>query len=617
MVKAPLLPARGATGQRLRQIAGLIPANDRRALALAAFLALLTGGLTILGLALLAQLLNAANASFAGPAPQGRIWGLLGLMGLAILGRETCRLLGRYLVQSRSIRLGKELTIALAARQHRADLAALGAEPVGARVGRLLAAAKWFERTLRLVFLDLLPNVCTLVFALAFALATQPWIGLLLLGVIPAALCIEMHQMARDRGAHAEVLQCKDRLDGALVEQFGGIEHVRAANTRQREIARLAGILEAWRSKQLRLYLRTLVFSSLRITSGWLFQFGVIGVAVALSGMGKMPITDIAVYGNLFFSVYLPLWGIHFALSEARENAPRQGDLLAGLVEPADRSFAPAASSEPLAVPGNGEVLLETRALVVEYRGHAGSHRALDRVSVQINAGEIVGIAGRSGSGKSTLVKVLLRLVHPTAGDACLAGVPLEAVSRTALSRLVGYLGQEPYLFAGTIAENIALGRETASRAAIRRAAMQVGLHDEIMRKPGGYDAAVGERGRNLSGGQRQRLALARVFLHDAPVLVLDEATAALDPANEQRVLRALRKSHPRRTVLLVAHRPAALQATDRVLVFDDGCLVEDGPYEELLQQGRVLAELVGKGSRTPAVAGPNCLRVRSSVAPG
>jgi ATP-binding cassette subfamily B protein len=551
---------------------------------MAALLALLTGGLTILGLALLARFLN---------APRGRLWGLLGLMGLVILAREACRLLGRYLVQRSSARLGKELTIALAARQHRADLAALAAEPVGARVGRLLAGARWFEQALRLVFLDLLPNVATLIFALAFALATQPWIGLLLLCVVPAALWVEMRQTAADRGAHAEVLQCKDRLDGALVEQFGGIEHVRAANTQQREIARLAGILEAWRGKQLRLYLRTLLFSTLRITGGWLFQFGVIGAAVALSGMGKMPIGDIAVYGQLFFSVYLPLWGIHFALSDARENAPRLDDLLAGLTEPLDRSFAQPSSSNSLTVPGNGKALIETRGLVVDYRGQAGRKRALDGVSLEIKTGEVVGIAGASGSGKSTLVKLLLRLVHPSAGQVSLAGTPLEAVSREALARLVAYVGQEPFLFSGTVAENIAYGAAGASHADVVRAAEMVGLHEEIVRSPGGYEAAVGERGRNLSGGQRQRLALARALLHDAPVLVLDEATSALDSANEQRVLRAVLAGRPGRTVLLVAHRPAALQAADRVLTFDAGRLVADGPYEQ------------------------KCLRVRSSLVRG
>jgi ATP-binding cassette subfamily B protein len=116
------------------------------------------------------------------------------------------------------------------------------------------------------------------------------------------------------------------------------------------------------------------------------------------------------------------------------------------------------------------------------------------------------------------------------------------------------------------------------TRADIRRACELVGLHDEIGRLPGGYDAAVGERGRNLSGGQRQRVALARILLKSPPILVLDEATSALDPVNEQRVLRALLADRGSRTVLLVAHRPAALEAADRVLIFDDGQLLENPP---------------------------------------
>jgi ATP-binding cassette subfamily B protein len=207
--------------------------------------------------------------------------------------------------------------------------------------------------------------------------------------------------------------------------------------------------------------------------------------------------------------------------------------------------------------------------VVVEY----GRTRALAGVSLRIDAGEVVGIAGPSGGGKSTLAKLLLRMVHPSAGGVLLGGVPLETVSRETVARLIAYVGQEPFLFTGTVAENIAYGCDDASRADLERVCELVGLHDEIMAMPGGYNASVGERGLFLSGGQRQRLAIARALLQDAPILVLDEATSALDPANEQRVLRALLADRGARTVLLVAHRPSALAAADRVLTLNQGRL--------------------------------------------
>src|SRR5262249_55111775 len=147
--------------------------------------------------------------------------------------------------------------------------------------------------------------------------------------------------------------------------------------------------------------------------------------------------------------------------------------------------------------------------------------RALDGVSLSIRYGETIGVAGRSGGGKSTWIKVLLRLIHPCSGSVRLGGVPLDEVSRAELAPLVGYLGQGAFVFSGTVAENILYGRPNAPRDAVWRAAQLANLHDEILALPGGYDAVITERGQNLSGGQRQRLAIARLLLHQPPILIL------------------------------------------------------------------------------------------------
>src|SRR5262249_14544040 len=148
--------------------------------------------------------------------------------------------------------------------------------------------------------------------------------------------------------------------------------------------------------------------------------------------------------------------------------------------------------------------------------------------------------------------------------------------------QLIGYVGQSPFVFAGTIAENIAYGTDNATPEDIQRAAEMACLHDEILAMPGGYDAPVSERGQNLSGGQRQRIALARVFLKNPPILILDEATSALDNISERHVQRALAAARADRTVLIVAHRLSTLLDADRVLVFDQGRIAEMGSYAEL-----------------------------------
>jgi len=228
---------------------------------------------------------------------------------------------------------------------------------------------------------------------------------------------------------------------------------------------------------------------------------------------------------------------------------------------------------------------------------------------MDLRHGQTIGVAGRSGSGKSTWLRVLMRLTHPSGGSAWLGGVPLETITREAIGELIGYVGQNPFVFAGTIAENIAYGREDASEDDIRRAAEMACIHDEILEMPGGYQAHVAERGQNLSGGQRQRLALARVFLKNPPILILDEGTSALDNINERRVQQAINAARADRTVILVAHRLSTLLETDRILVFDQGSIVESGTYDDLVRLGGVFTELVrsaeGELAPEPVVAAP------------
>src|SRR5262249_20073868 len=161
--------------------------------------------------------------------------------------------------------------------------------------------------------------------------------------------------------------------------------------------------------------------------------------------------------------------------------------------------------------------------------------------------------------------------IHAHSGDIRLGGVHLRHVTREAIGRLIGYVGQQPFVFAGTIAENIAYGNGPVSAEEIRRAAELANLHNEIMLMPGGYDEPVTERGQNLSGGQRQRLAIARVLLRQPPILILDEATSALDNISERVVQQALGVVDANRTTILVAHRLSTLRDADRILVFDAG----------------------------------------------
>jgi ATP-binding cassette subfamily B protein len=251
---------------------------------------------------------------------------------------------------------------------------------------------------------------------------------------------------------------------------------------------------------------------------------------------------------------------------------------------------------------------------MADYATAGQKTRVLNGVSLTIRQGEMIGIAGRSGSGKSTWLKVLLGLLRPTSGRLELCGVPIEEIAPETIGRLIGYVGQTPFIFAGTIADNITYGCEGASQADIRRAAQLAAIDDEIMAMPLGYESSVTERGQNLSGGQRQRIALARVFLKNPKFMILDESTSALDTISERKIQKALAALRADHTIILVAHRLSTLQAADRILVFDDGRIAESGTFDELLASDGLFATLAQNGA-SKAYA-PNADRSRAARSP-
>jgi ATP-binding cassette subfamily B protein len=203
-----------------------------------------------------------------------------------------------------------------------------------------------------------------------------------------------------------------------------------------------------------------------------------------------------------------------------------------------------------------------------------------------------VGIVGATGSGKSTLVKLLLRLYPLQAGRICLDGLAIDQIDLTDLRRCIALVSQDVYLFHGSVADNIRYGQEQASAAAVRQAAELAEADAFIAALPEGYDTVVGERGQRLSGGQRQRIALARAILKDAPILVLDEATAAVDNETEAAIQRSLLQITANRTTLVIAHRLSTVRHADRIVVMDHGRIAQEGTHDALLACGGAYADL-------------------------
>ncbi len=236
-----------------------------------------------------------------------------------------------------------------------------------------------------------------------------------------------------------------------------------------------------------------------------------------------------------------------------------------------------------------GEIVFENVGL----RYHGQSDAALANVSFVARRGTVTAIVGRSGSGKTSLVRLLPRFYEPDAGRILLDGVPLDEYPLADLRRQIALVGQRVMLFDDTLAANIAYGEQASANAAsVRAAAEAANALEFIERMPQGMDSRIGENGSLLSGGQRQRLAIARAILKDAPILILDEATAALDNESERLVQDALDHLIPDRTTLVIAHRLSTIEHADQVLVLDAGRLVEQGSHAELLALGGLYAHL-------------------------
>jgi ABC-type multidrug transport system fused ATPase/permease subunit len=225
----------------------------------------------------------------------------------------------------------------------------------------------------------------------------------------------------------------------------------------------------------------------------------------------------------------------------------------------------------------NGQIDLEGVSF-----GYGSGKQVLDRVSLRVRAGERVGIVGPTGVGKSTLISLVPRFQDPTAGRVLIDRLPVRSLTLASLRAQVSVVFQEPLLFAGTIAENIAYGRPGATREEIRRAADEVGIGEVIERLPEGFDTLIGERGGTLSGGERQCVAIARALIRDAPIVLLDEPTTGLDPRSAAMVLEAIRELVRGRTVLFVTHQLEQLRDADRIVVLEAGRIVQDGSYADV-----------------------------------
>jgi len=416
---------------------------------------------------------------------------------------------------------------------------------------------------------------------------------------IPLIFWGSLHFQQRLAPLYAAVRAQAADLASQLGNNLGGMLTIKSYSAERWELARLERLSEAYRQANRRAIRLSAAFVPL-IRYAILFAF----IAILVIGGLQAWRGEIATgsYAFLVFITQRLLWPIT-TLGRTLDDYQRAMASTNRVLDLLDTPIAIPSGERPLplaAVQG----ALSFAGVDFAYRDREG---LLTDFCLEVPAGSTLGIVGATGSGKSTLVKLVLRLYEIQAGRICLDGIPIQELRLDHLRRAIALVSQEVFLFPGTVAENIAYGSFEAPRAAIVRAAQLAEASAFVEDLPQGYDTLVGERGQRLSGGQRQRIALARAILRNPPVLILDEATAAVDNETEAAIQRSLETITAGRTTLVIAHRLSTVRHADRIVVMDRGRIVESGRHDQLIGAGGAYANLwrVQAGLRSGEPLGP------------
>ena len=378
--------------------------------------------------------------------------------------------------------------------------------------------------------------------------------------------------------------QFESRENSILHDTFSGIREVKAFGMEKREIQRYDEVSSQLRDTRIlteHFFAKVQPFLNFMMGIGEYFLLYYVGNKIIGGEMTLGEMAQFSAYVNIIYGPLRWLSWLPRRLTRVMTSVVKIFDVIDETVDVADKENAIDHEIE-------GTITFDDVSF-----GYDKTAYVLKHISAEIKPGEMIGIVGKSGVGKSTLINLVMRMYDVTEGAIKIDGIDIRDISQESLRSQIGVVLQETFLFSGTIYDNIAYAKPTATRDEVITAAKIAGAHEFIMKLPNAYNTKVGERGHTLSGGERQRVAIARALLHNPRILILDEATASLDTETEKQIQDALQKLIADRTTLAIAHRLSTLRNATRILVLDKGGLAEMGTHEELMRQKGIYYGLV------------------------
>jgi len=568
---------------------------DRRPFGLRTFLAPHAGGLLMAlllvvveaGLLHLGPLLTQIGID-QGVMPRDR--GVLVTVALVYVGAVGLSTAASWLRTRFTGRLGERLVYELRLRVfshfQRQSLDFFTGEKSGVLMTRMTSDIEALTTLMQEGLVNFAVQAMTLIVITVYLVILDPTLAMVcLLTVIPVNVVLTLWFR---RVSLVGYLRVRDRIADVLAnlsESLAGIRVIAAFNRRDHDVARHQRVIDDHLEANLYTGRAQALFGPGTESIGIATQAVVLLVGGRMALRGEVTIGELTAFLLFLTSFFAPVQTLVQLYNQYQQGSAavvKLRDLLA--TEPTVAERADAVDLPPI----RGDIHLDSVTF-----GYDPDHLVLREVDLHLSAGEVLAVVGPTGAGKSTIAKLIIRFHDPTFGHVTIDGHDLREVSIDSLRRQLGVVPQEPFLFNGTIRDNVAFARPTATREEVREACRAVGLQGLVDRMPDGVDTPIHERGASLSAGERQLVALARAFLARPRVLVLDEATSNLDLLSESVIERALDSVLEGRTAILIAHRLATAMRADRIAVVDDGRIVEHGTHDDLVAYGGQYAAMV------------------------